>query len=433
LLKVLVKEWGKEEGKEEIFKMDIEKLRQGQKAAIISIIISSFLAVIKALVGFFSGAIVLITDALDSATDVFSSLAAFFGLKLSEKKPDEKFNYGYYKAENLASLFISGLIISGAIAFLIKGFNSLFIKPALVYPLLTFITVSVSGIIALFMSRYLRKKGESINSQSLIANSKDRLKDVFTSAVILATVILTFYRVPYVQGVITILISLVILRFGILTLKDSIMSLMDVSPNPKLEKKVEKIIGSVEGIENFSNLKLRKSGPFVFGDVNVTIKKFIDVNRAHNLSDKIEKMIKSRTPEIESFSIHVEPYKSNKHLIVIPIKEKNALDSEVIGHFGRADYFLFATIENQKLKKFDFVKNQFKKKEVRAGLNAAHFLEKKNVDMLVTDQIGEIAFHTLRDHFVDIFKVKGKIAEEVIDNFCQNKLERLEKPTKSKD
>lgn len=413
--------------------MNIEKLRQGQKAAIISIIISSFLAVIKALVGFFSGAIVLVTDALDSATDVFSSLAAFFGLKLSEKKPDEKFNYGYYKAENLASLFISGLIISGAIAFFIKGFNSLFIKPALVYPLLTFITVSVSGIIALFMSRYLRKKGESINSQSLIANSKDRLKDVFTSAVILATVILTFYRVPYIQGVITMLISLVILRFGILTLKDSIMSLMDVSPNPKLEKKVEKIIGSVEGIESFSNLKLRKSGPFVFGDVDVTIKKFIDVNRAHNLSDKIEKMIKSRTPEIESFSIHIEPYKSNKHLIVIPTKEKDALDSEVIGHFGRADYFLFATIENQKLRKYSFVKNQFKKKEVRAGLNAAHFLEKKNVDMLVTDQIGEIAFHTLRDHFVDIFKVKGKIAEEVIDNFCQNKLERLEKPTKSKD
>ena len=413
--------------------MNIEKLRQGQRAAIVSVFISLILAIVKAFVGLISGAIVLITDALDSATDTFSSLAAFFGLKLAEKKPDRRFNYGYYKAENLASLFISGLIISGAIAFFIKGFNSLFIKPALVYPLLTFITVSVSGIIALFMSRYLRKKGESINSQSLIANSKDRLKDVFTSAVILVTVILTFYRVPYVQGVITMLISLVILRFGILTLKDSIMSLMDVSPNPKLEKKVEKIIGSVEGIESFSNLKLRKSGPFVFGDVNLTIKKFVDVNRAHELSDKIEKNVKEKIPEIEVFSIHIEPYKSNKHLIVIPTKDKNGLDSEVIDHFGRAIYFLFATIENGKLKQHKFYKNQFKKKEVRAGLNAAHYIVNKKADMVVTDQIGEIAFHTLRDHYVDIFKVKGKIAEEVIDNFCQNKLERLEKPTRDKD
>lgn len=413
--------------------MNINKLKQGQKAAIFSIAVSFVLAVIKATVGLISGALALVTDALDSATDIFSSLAAFLGLKLSEKRPDEKFNYGYYKAENLASLFISGLIIWGGITFLIKGYNSLFEKPSLNYPFITFITVIVSAIAAFFISIYLRKKGEAVNSQSLIANSKDRLKDTFTSIAVLAAIILTYFGIPYVQGAIVMLISLIILRFGVLSLKDSIMSLMDVSPSPKLEKKVEKIINSIKGIESFTNLRLRKSGPFVFGEVHVKIKKFLDVNRAHELSEKIESKIRSSVPEIESFSIHIEPYKTSIHLIVIPTKEKNNLESEVIGHFGRADYFMFAEIEDSKLKRYNFVKNQFKKKEVRAGLNAAHYIEKKKADMLVTDQIGEIAFHTLRDHYVDIFKVKGKTAKEVIGNFCENKLERLEKPTKSKD
>ncbi len=413
--------------------MNIEKLRQGQRAAIVSVFISLILAIVKAFVGLISGAIILLTDALDSATDMFSSLAAFFGLKLAEKKPDKRFNYGYYKAENLASLFISGLIIWGAITFFIKGFNSLFVEPSLEYPWLTFTTVSLSGIIALFVSKYLKKKGEAINSQSLVANSRDRLKDVFVSIVILITIILTFFKIPYVQGAITMFISLVILRFGILTLKDAILSLMDVSPSKELEKKIEKIINSVKGVNSFSNLKLRKSGPFVFGDVDLTVKKFIDVNRAHQLLDKIEKRIRLKMPEIESFSIHVEPYKSDKYLIVIPLEDKKDLDSKVIGHFGRAAYFLFAEINCKNLKRFSIVKNHFKKREVRAGLNAAHYIVNKKADMLVTDQIGEIAFHTLRDHYVDIFKVKGKKAKEVIDNFCKDRLERLEKPTKSKD
>jgi cation diffusion facilitator family transporter len=413
--------------------MDIEKLKQGQKSAIVSIVVSLILAIVKATVGLISGAIILVTDALDSATDIFSSLAAFFGLKLSEKEPNKRFNYGYYKSENLASLFISGLIIWGAVTFFIKGFNRLFTEPSLEYPWLTFTTIAISGIVALIVSFYLKKKGEEINSQSLIANSRDRLKDFFVSIMILITVILTFYKIPYIQGSITMLISLAILRFGFLTAKDSIFSLMDVSPKPELEKKVEEILKSIKGVEDFSKLKLRKAGPFVFGDVDITVKKFIDVSRAHELSDKIQKKIGKKIPEIEAFSIHIEPYRSNKNLIVIPTKNKDGLASEVINHFGRADYFLFADIKDRKLKNYKFYKNQFKKKEVRAGLDAAHFIEKRKADMLVTDQIGEIAFHTLRDHYIDIFKVKGKTAKQVIDNFCENKLERLKKPTKDKD
>ncbi len=413
--------------------MNIENLKQGQKAAIISVVVSLFLAVIKAVVGYISGAIALVTDALDSATDVFSSLASFFGLKLSEKKPDEKFNYGYYKAENLASLFISGLILWGAVTFFLKGYEFLFKEPVLEYPIITFIAVSFSALAALLISIYLRKKGQAINSQSLIANSNDRLKDTFTSGVVLATVILTYNKIPYVQGIITMLISLVIARFGFVTLKDSVLSLMDVTPNPKLEKRLGKKIKNIKGVENFRNLKLRKAGPFVFGDVDIRVKKFIDVNRAHELSEKIEQKIRKTMPEIESFSIHVEPYKSRKNTIVIPTKQKKGLDSKVINHFGRANYFLFVDIEDVKLKKYKFYKNRFKEKKVRAGLNAADYIKKKKADMLVTDQIGKIAFHTLRDHYIDIFKVKGKIAKEIIDNFCNHKLERLEKPTKDKD
>ena len=414
-------------------KTKIEKLKQGQKAAIVSIAVSFVLAIVKATVGFLSGAVVLITDALDSAADILSSLAAFFGLKISQKKPDDKFPYGYYKAENFASLFISGLIIYGAATLMIKGYERLFTISEISYPYITLTVVVIAGIVAFFMSRYLKKKGEQINSQSLIANSKDRLKDVFVAIIVFLAILLTFLKVPYVEGIITIIIAILIIRMGLLTAKDAIFALMDVSPSKDIEQKAEKIIKSIKGVEDFKDLRLRKAGPFIFGEVKVKIKKFVDVNRAHEISEKIENKIKQRLPQIESFSVHIEPYKTQKQTIVIPIKQNRGLNSEVIPHFGRAAYFMFVTIDKDKVVNKYVKKNPHKNKKVRAGLAAAHFIAKQKADSIVTKEIGEISFHTLRDHLIDIYITKGKTAKTVVNNFVKNKLKRLRKPTRRKD
>ena len=102
---------------------NVKNLEKGQRAAIISIVVSLVLAFVKLFVGLLSGAVVLVADALDSTADILSSLASFLGLKISQKKPDENFPYGYYKAENFASLFISVLIIYGALMLTLKGYE----------------------------------------------------------------------------------------------------------------------------------------------------------------------------------------------------------------------------------------------------------------------------------------------------------------------
>ena len=93
----------------------IKLLKKGQRTALISSLISLLLEILKGIVGVLANSGVLIADALESTIDITSGLASFFGLKIAQKKPDEKFPYGYYKAENIASLFISGLIIYAAI------------------------------------------------------------------------------------------------------------------------------------------------------------------------------------------------------------------------------------------------------------------------------------------------------------------------------
>ncbi len=413
--------------------MDKKELKKGEKAALVSMFISLALAVLKATVGFYSGAIVLVSDALDSASDVITSLAAFLGLKIAGKKPTERFPYGYYKAENLATLIISGFIIYAAVTLLIKGYYRIFILPSLSYPAITLATAAFSGIIALFVSRYLKRKGNEINSESLIANSKDRLKDVFVAAVILVAVLCTYYKVPYIEGIVTIIISLLIFRMGLVIVKDSMFALMDVSPSKEIEKKVEKLLRSISGVENFTDLKLRKAGPFIFGEVKIKIRKYIDVKRAHEIADQIEEQIKQKVKQIEAFSIHVEPYKSTKQKIVIPAKEKKGLSSKVMGQFGRANYFIFVVIKGKKIQKHYIKKNPYKGKKIRAGLAVVNFLVEEKIDALVTKEIGEIAFHTLRDNLVDVYATEGKTVNQVVNRFINNQLKRLTKPTVEKE
>ena len=74
--------------------------------------------------------------------------------------------------------------------------------------------------------------------------------------------------------------------------------------------------------------------------------------------------------------------------------------------------------------------NPYKEKMVRAGFAAVNFIVKEKIDALITREIGGISFHTLRDHLVDIYKIKGKNVREAVDNFVNNKLEHLTKPTK---
>ena len=409
----------------------IKLLKNGQRTALISSLISFLLAILKAFVGFLSGSVVLIADALESAADIASGLASFFGLRIAQKKPDEKFPYGYYKAENIASLFIGALIIYAAINLLIKSYYRLFTIPEIGYGYIPLVVVAVSGIIALLTSNYLKKKGNQLNIQSLIANSKDRLKDFFVSIIIF--IVIALKNIPYIEGIVSILISLVVLRMGILTARDSISALMDVSPSKELENKIKKIINSVSGVEDAKHIRLRSSGPFIFGEGHVKVRKYVNVNRAHEIADKIEEKIKKNVKQIESFTIHIEPFKSPKQKIVIPIKQNKGFNSAVIDHFGRADNFIFIDIDNKKIKSFYIKKNPFKHKKVRAGLSAVNFVIKEKINLLITQQIGDISFHTLRDNLVDIYKTKGKTVKTVVNNLVNNKLEKLSKPTRRKE
>lgn len=406
--------------------------KKGRKATIIAAGSTVVFAIAKAVAGFISGSVVLMADAIHSAADSFSAFFVWIGLKIAQKKPTEKFPYGFYKVENITALIISFLILFAGYEIFKESIERMYTEYQLNLPFIAIGVALLDAIIMFLIGSYEIKTGKKINSQSLIADGKESRMHLFSSLMVLIGLGSAWFKIPYLEGLMGIFISLFIFKMGVDSVKDSVFALMDVSPSKEIEKKVKDVLNGISSIKAFENLKLRKAGPFIFGEVRARIGKTIDVKRANEISEKIEKDVRKKVKSIDLFTVSFEPFKTKKQKIALPIDKDKGIDSYISPHFGRAKKFIFIEIEKGQIKNFYTKDNPYKDKEIRAGLNTVLFVSKEKIDSVITKEMGPISIHALRDNIVDIYLGTEGSAGELIKKLLKDNLKIIKEPTKEK-
>ncbi len=424
--------WGQDDREMAAMSRTDELLRRGERASLNSSLVTALLALGKGAGGIFTGSLVLISDAVHSAIDVLPITASWLGLRVSRRKPDERFRYGYFKAESVATLFISLFIIYAALELVLEGYSRLFQHSEVSQPLIAAAVALLSSVTSALLARYQRRVGDEICSQSLIANARDTYMDVFVSLLVLAAIVLAYYDVPYVEGVVIMAISVFILKIGLETIKDAVLALMDISPSREVEERVIRTIGGIAGVEGFADLKLRRSGPFLFGEVAVKVRKHLDVERAHDISARLEMDLRKSVSHLEVFTVHIEPYEVSEARVVVPLSEDAGLGSIPSSKFGRAPYFALVSLDRSegKVQEWTIVPNQEMGRDSRAGLHVVNTLVDEKIDALITKDVGEIAFHALRDQLVTIYRLRGETLGEVLQNYLEEGLETILEPVR---
>ena len=297
-----------------------ELLARGVKAARVLTVSSLALSVLKLAVGLISNSAVLLSDALHSGSDLLTALTSVIGLKIAGRKPDKGFPYGYYKAENLSSLFIALLIIYSAYRLALEGIYRIRVFTETKMPAAAMTAAFISLVVSYFVSRHTLKVGSQIKSQSLAANGKERLLDVFSSLLVLIAIVLSYYRVRYVEGAATIIISLLILKVGIETVYKAALALMDFSPkiNSEISDYLNKLAGEIGYGFAFKNLKVRQAGPFITGEAVARIPENMNVKKAYELINRVEKSVAEKFNTI-SFRIFTEPEERRIVKAAIPL------------------------------------------------------------------------------------------------------------------
>jgi len=279
---------------------------------------------------------------------------------------------------------------------------------------------------------YEVKSGREIDSQSLIADGTESRLHLLSSGVVLIGLLGSYFAIPYMEGVAGIIISLFIFEAGWDSFKDSVFVLMDRSPSTEVESSIAEILNKISGVDEFENLKLRKSGPYVFGEVTVKIKKDVSVQKADEISTTIQDQIEESVKKVDTFSVKITSHQIEKPKVAVPISEDKGLESKIAPRFGRAKAFIFLLTNKGKVEDFEIKNNPHKDEKVRAGLKTAQWIVEEKIDAVITTELGPIALHTLKDHIVDIYKASSENIEENIKQLADKRIEKIKEPTKER-
>ena len=398
-------------------------IERDKKAAVVSIGITAFLVVIKYLFGLLSGSIALIADAVHSLTDVISSIGVLIGLKISTRKPTEAFPYGFYKAENVVSLFLALAIFFAGYEIILTSVER-FGKVILTHLPSALITALISLLSAWLLSSYKLRVGRELNSPSLIADGKHTRADTYASTAVLVGLMGSYFGFPFLDPVAGILVSLFIFKAGYGILKDSIKVLLDASIDYETLNRIRELVSETPGVRKIHTLKARSSGKFIFIELEIRTN-LKDLERAHSLSDKIGTRIKSEIKNVDRVIIHMEPEKKEFIRYAVPCTENNALKSRVSEHFGKAEYFCLFDIRtaDNELVDLRFIKNPFITLEKRKGLKAAELLVANKIDKLLSKEsiAHKSAFYVLEDAYVEFEETAADTIEEVINMLSPQK------------
>jgi cation diffusion facilitator family transporter len=409
----------------------IENLKRGRRIAFISSIVSLLLAIMKGVIGYLFGSQVLIADAFHSGADLLTHAASGFGLWIASRGKTTKFPYGLYRAETLACLIVGGFIVVAGIEIFREGYHRLFhLEPVKSFPVLPVAASIISSVTAFFVAKMESKVGKSIGSQSLIATSREAFLDIFTSLIVLIGILLAYFRIPYVEGAVIILISLLLFKLGIENIWSSLLVLMDANLDPELQFELEEKTNEIYGVKGVSDVKIRQSGPFKMVECVMKTRPSLPLYRAHELANKVEDLIARDYEHIESVFIHVEPLKDEVITAIIPVQDIKGMDSLISDHFGRAPYFVIVRLENGNMDIEDFYTNEFLNEKGHIGIKVVRAIVKYRLDLVFVSNIGEITYYMLKDSLVDIYKAEeGLSVKEVMQRYRLNQLELITEPT----
>lgn len=275
----------------------------------ISMIGNALLSIAKIIVGLISGSLAVMSDGIDSATDVVISIVMVFTARIISKPPSPQYAYGYEKAEGIATKMLSLVIFYAGVQMLISSVERLFSSEARVMPGVIAIYVTLFSIIGkLGLALYQYRQGKRVGSSLLIANAKNMQNDVIISVGVLVGLFFVFIlKLPILDAVTGLVISLFIIKTSISIFMESNVELMDGVKDVSVYNKIFEAIEEIPEASNPHRVRSHQIGNLYMIALDVEADGDITLNEAHAIAEAVEKNIKRNVENVYDIIVHVEP------------------------------------------------------------------------------------------------------------------------------
>lgn len=264
--------------------------------SIIGIVTNVLLAGFKAAAGVMAHSIALVLDAVNNLSDVLSSVITIIGARLANKAPDKDHPLGHGRIEYLSSMLVAAVILYAGATAMVESIKKIFRPQLPEYTALTLIIIGVSVAVKIVLGRFVKARGEKVNSGALKASGADALFDAILSASVLGGAV--FYLCFHIslEPYMGVVISGVIIRAGWSMMGDTLDDILGKRVDAQTSRRIKQILSAEPEIRGVYDLMINNYGPDKnYASVHVELPDVMSVDEVDRLTRRIEEKVYHQT------------------------------------------------------------------------------------------------------------------------------------------
>lgn len=280
------------------------------RVSAVSIIVNLALSLLKLVSGIIGKSSAMVSDAVHSASDVFSTFVVIIGVKMAEKKADHEHPYGHERMECVAAIILAMLLAIVGVGIGMTGVKKIAAGnyDELAIPgLLPLIAAVISIVVKEWMFWYTRATAKKINSGALMADAWHHRSDALSSIGSFAGILFARIGYPIMDAVAGVIISLCILKVSYDIFKDGLDKMVDHSCDSETEQKIRDAALNVQGVQGIDDLKTRLFGDKIYVDVEILLDRNLTLGNAHMIAENVHDVIETDFTNCKHCMVHVNP------------------------------------------------------------------------------------------------------------------------------
>lgn len=280
------------------------------KVSFITIVQNVLLSVFKLFAGIFAHSNAMISDAIHSASDVFSTIIVIIGVKLASKDSDKEHPYGHERLECVAAIVLSIVLLytgikigSQAVKDIIGGNYQNLQKPGALALVAAIVSIATKEIMYWYTRHYAKK----IDSSALMADAWHHRSDALSSVGALVGIGGAMMGFPVMDSIASIVIFVFIAKAAYDIFKDAMDKMVDHSCDDETEGEMRKFILAQKEVLGVDLLHTRIFGNKIYVDVEIDVDGSYTLRRAHDIAEEVHEGIEKNFPKVKHVMVHVNP------------------------------------------------------------------------------------------------------------------------------
>lgn len=268
--------------------------------------VSVLLLAVKLTAWYITGSVAILTDALESIVNVVAGLIGVYSLYVSAKPMDSDHPYGHGKAEFISAAIEGVLITTAGLLIIYEAINNLIGSHEIKKLDYGIILVAITAVINYITGAICVKTGKKNNSLALISSGKHLQSDTWSTAgIVIGLVLLLITRLAWIDSVVAILFSFLLIFTGYEIIRSSVAGIMDETDTELLKEMVAKLNANRrENWIDLHNLRIIKYGSRLHLDCHLTVPWYLNVHEAHREIDALSNLVKNEYGEFVELFVH---------------------------------------------------------------------------------------------------------------------------------